>query len=117
VNKSQHYPDKAFVQFTGIIDRKFKETIEAKLNEIVSQALPIKASWWDKDDLIEKGADVGAHTAISGGELARIVEMEGAGGTPCCGTHVSNSSLVGKVVVNKISYSKGNTTIAYSISD
>jgi len=49
VNKSQHYPEKAFVQFTGIIDRKFKETIEAKLNEIVSQALPIKASWWDKE--------------------------------------------------------------------
>ena len=114
--KAQHYPDLAFVDFQGSIDGKHKEAIQAKADEFIRQKLPVKVYWWNEQELREKCAVVPAAVAIPEGELIRAVDIEGAGAYPCGGTHVPDTSQVGKVVIKRISRSKGNSKISYTIS-
>ena len=113
--KAQHYPETAFVDFQGSIDGKHKDAIQAKVDDFIRRALPVKVYFWNERELREKCAVVPAAVAIPEGDLIRAVDIEGAGAYPCGGTHVPNTSLVGKVYVKKISRSKGNSKISYSI--
>lgn len=114
--KAQHYPDSAFVDFRGLIDGKHKEIIQAKADEFIQRALPVKVFWLTEAELREKCVVVPEAVAIPEGELIRAVDIVGAGAYPCGGTHVPDSSKVGKVLIKKISRSKGNSKISYSIS-
>ena len=120
--KAQHYPEASFVDFRGLIDGKHKEAIQAQCDEFVKQALPIKVYWWSETELREKCAMVPDNVAIpvasitdDGAALIRAVDIEGAGAYPCGGTHVTDTSLVGKVEVRKISRSKGISKVSYSV--
>lgn len=113
--KAQHYPDAAFVDFRGLIDGKHKESIQTKVNELIQRALLIEVCWLTETELRGKCAIVPEAVAIPEGELVRVVDIVGAGACPCGGTHVPDSSQVGKVLVKKISRSKGNSKISYSI--
>lgn len=114
--KAQHYPDSAFVDFQGLIDGKHKEIIQAKADEFIQRALPVKVFWLTETELREKCVVVPEAVAIPEGELVRAVDIVGAGAYPCGGTHVPDSSKVGKLLIKKISRSKGNSKISYSIS-
>ena len=115
--KASHYPDAAFVEFKGLIDGKHKDAIQAKCDEFVNAGLPVEVRWWDEKELREKCAFVPevVHAGDKGG-LIRAVDIVGAGAYPCGGTHVEDTSLVGKVNVRKISRSKGISKISYSVS-
>jgi Ser-tRNA(Ala) deacylase AlaX len=121
--KAQHYPNAAFVEFRGLIDGKQKDAIQAQCDAFVSQALPIKVYWWNETELREKCAIVPENIAVpvvpdgNDGELGlvRAVDIEGAGAYPCGGTHVADTSVVGKVEVRKISRSKGISKVSYQI--
>jgi Ser-tRNA(Ala) deacylase AlaX len=121
--KAQHYPNAAFVEFRGLIDSKHKDAIQAQCDAFVSQALPIKVYWWTEADLREKCAIVPENVAVpvvaDGGDgelgLVRAVDIEGAGAYPCGGTHVPDTSVVGKLEVRKISRSKGISKVSYQI--
>ena len=121
--KAQHYPDAAFVEFRGLIDGKHKDAIQAQCNTFVEQALPIKVYWWNEAELREKCAIVPENVAVpvipEGGDgepgLVRAVDIEGAGAYPCGGTHVPDTSVVGKIEVRKISRSKGISKVSYRI--
>ena len=121
--KAQHYPDAAFVEFRGLIDGKHKAAIQAQCNTFVEQALPIKVYWWNEEELRERCAIVPENVAVpvipEGGDgepgLVRAVDIEGAGAYPCGGTHVADTSVVGKVELRKISRSKGITKVSYQI--
>lgn len=113
--KAQHYPDAAYVEFKGFIDGKHKDAIQAQTDELVKQKLPVKLHWWDMDELKEKCAAVLEGFEIPEGEKARAVEIVGAGAYPCGGTHVEDSSGVGKIMVGKIKRSKGMTKISYTV--
>jgi Ser-tRNA(Ala) deacylase AlaX len=111
--KAQHYPDSAFVEFQGLIDGKHKEAIEVKANDFVRRALPVKVYWWNVDELREECCVVSDNVVIPEGELVRAVDIEGAGAYPCGGTHVSDSSVVGRVHMRKISRQKGISKVSY----
>jgi Ser-tRNA(Ala) deacylase AlaX len=119
--KAQHYPDAAFVEFRGLIDGKHKDAIQEQCGAFVSQALPIKAYWLNEAELREKCAIVPDNlvAASDGGDgkagLFRAVDIEGAGAYPCGGTHVTDTSVVGRVEVRRITRSKGITKISYQI--
>ena len=115
--KAQHYPDAAFVEFKGVIDGKHKAAIEDQANRFVQRALPVKVYWWNKQEMEEKCAVVPENVVVIDGELLRAVDIEGAGAYPCGGTHVPDTSLVGKVVLRNISRRKGISKISYSISE
>lgn len=117
-SKASHYPDSAAVLFEGNIEGKHKEAIQARTDEFVKSASPVKIHWWTMDELLAKCAGVTDGFELPAGEtLGRVVEMEGLGSYPCGGTHVGDCSLVGKIVVKKISRSKGISRVSYTVDD
>ncbi|KAK8165410.1 Threonyl/alanyl tRNA synthetase [Phyllosticta citrichinensis] len=113
--KAQHYPGAAHVEFQGLIDGKYKDAIQAKVNAMLEQDLPVKVYWWTETEMREKCVFVAANMTAPEGELLRAVDIESAGAYPCGGTHVASTKLCGKVVVRKISRSKGNSRISYEV--
>ncbi|KAJ5414683.1 ATP binding/alanine-tRNA ligase [Penicillium cosmopolitanum] len=115
-SKASHYPDSASVVFEGTIEGKHKDAIQAKTDEFVRSASPVKIHWWSMEDLREKCYGVTEAFELPEGEvMGRVVEMEGLGSYPCGGTHVRDCSQVGKIVVKKISRSKGTSRVSYTV--
>lgn len=114
--KASHFPGAAFVEFRGSIDSKQKDAIQAQVDKFVGQALPVRVCWWGEDELKEKCTAVPEGFRLAGSELGRVVEIEGIGAYPCGGTHVADSSLIGKVIVRKISKSKGISKVSYEVA-
>ncbi|KAL6150356.1 hypothetical protein ACJBU6_10653 [Exserohilum turcicum] len=116
-SKASHYPDSASVGFHGTLEAKHKDAIQAKTDEFVKSARPIRIHWWPMDELLEKCHGTTDGFALPDGEtMGRVVEMEGLGSYPCGGTHVSDCSLVGRIEVKKISRSKGTTKVSYRVA-
>ncbi|RDW68859.1 putative alanine--tRNA ligase [Aspergillus mulundensis] len=115
-SKASHYPDAAWVMFEGTIEGKHKDAIQAKTDEFVRSASPVRIHWWSMEELKEKCFGVTEDFRLpEGEELGRVVEMEGLGSYPCGGTHVKDCSLVGRIVVKKISRSKGVSRVSYTV--
>lgn len=116
-SKASHYPDSAAVVFNGTIDGKHKEAIQAKTDEFVQSARPVRIHWWPMEELLAKchGTSEG-FTLPEGETVGRVVEMEGLGSYPCGGTHVQDCSQVGKIEVKKISRSKGTSKVSYRVA-
>lgn len=115
-SKASHYPDSAAVVFEGTIEGKHKDAIQAKTDEFVQSARPVKIHWWSMEELLEKCTGVAEGFALPEGEvMGRVVEMEGLGSYPCGGTHVQDCSQVGKIEVKKISRSKGISRVSYRV--
>ena len=116
--KAQHYPDASFVEFKGIIDGKYKESIQSLSSKFVSDALPVKLYWYKPEELKEKGAiTVGMPIVANPDGNVRVVDIVGAGAYPCGGTHVQDSRLVGTITVKNIKRQKGVSKISYAIGD
>lgn len=114
--KAQHYPDAAYVEFRGAIDGAHRDAIQAKTDELVGSRLPVRLHWWDEEELRERCNAVLDGFVIPEGEKARAVEIVGLGSYPCGGTHVEDSSGVGRIVVGKIKRAKGMTKISYCVT-
>ncbi|OBT71881.1 hypothetical protein VF21_10569 [Pseudogymnoascus sp. 05NY08] len=116
-SKASHYPDSAAVEFGGLIEGKHKDAIQAKTDEFVRSAKPVKIHWWSMEELLEKCSGVTEGFELPEGEvMGRVVEMEGLGSYPCGGTHVQDCSQVGKIEVKKISRSKGISRVSYRVA-
>lgn len=119
--KASHFPDMANVEFIGSIDGKHKAGIQAKVNEYVSACLPIEICQWNAEELKDPKNRVympensaGEFGMEEGGSL-RCVSVVGKGAYPCGGTHVQHTGLCGKIMVYKITRSKGVTRVSYSL--
>ena len=115
--KAQHYPDAAFVEFRGLIDGKHKAAIQERADDLVRQAIPVHVVWWGYEELKEKCAVVLDSVDASSTGLMRAVNIEGVGAYPCGGTHVTDTSRVGKLVVRNIKRQKGITKISYAVEE
>ncbi|KAI0860488.1 Threonyl/alanyl tRNA synthetase [Xylaria cubensis] len=114
--KASHYPDSAAVVFNGSIDGKHKDAIQAKTDEFVRSARPVKIHWWTMEELLAKCHGTAEGFTLPEGEtMGRVVEMEGLGSYPCGGTHVQDCSQVGKIEVKKIARSKGTSKVSYRV--
>jgi len=97
-----------------------KAAIEAKLNELVAQNLPLSARWIDD-------AELAAHPELvrtmsvkppSGQGRVRLMEVAGTDLQPCGGTHVRATGEIGAVRVDKIeSKGKRNRRVSLSLAD
>lgn len=115
-SKASHYPDSASVVFNGTIEAKHKDAIQAKTDEYVRSAAPVKIHWWPMEELREKCHAAEGFALPEGETMGRVVEMEGLGSYPCGGTHVQDCSQVGKIVVKKIARSKGTSKVSYTVA-
>lgn len=113
--KASHAPGSASVEFQGLVEEKMREAIQARVDELVEQALPIKICWFNEKEIHEHNVVTDGGFKVGPEGTSRVVEIGDFGGYPCGGTHVTDTKLIGKVVIKKIARKKGGTKISYDV--
>ncbi|KAI0857028.1 putative alanyl-tRNA synthetase [Xylaria cubensis] len=115
--KASHFPDSASCEFQGLIEGKWKDSIQARLDEYINKDMPVEIDFWDEDDFKANGLErlIPDRKAMgmADDEKFRVVKIIGAEVYPCGGTHVDSTQLCGKTNVKKISRSKGTSRVSY----
>ncbi|KIW95195.1 uncharacterized protein Z519_03779 [Cladophialophora bantiana CBS 173.52] len=120
--KASHFPDSAACEFQGLIEGKWKEPIQKRVDDYVARAMPVEIEFWDECDFRREGLerliprDDESVKLLAPGEKFRVVRIVGAEAYPCGGTHVDTTDLCGKVGVRKISRNKGTSRVSYNVS-
>ncbi|SPO03718.1 probable alanyl-tRNA synthetase [Cephalotrichum gorgonifer] len=115
--KASHFPDSASCEFQGLIEGKWKGPIQAKVDEYIAAGMPVEIEWWDEEDFRKRGLErlVPDPGLVQPGEKFRVVNIVGAEVYPCGGTHVDTTDRCGETTVKKISRSKGQSRVSYSV--
>lgn len=115
--KASHFPDSAACEFAGLIEGKWKDPIQKKVDEYVAAKMPVEIDWWDEEDFKEHGLErlIPDRSLAPPGEKFRVVNIVGAEVYPCGGTHVDTTDLCGETKVKKISRSKGQSRVSYTV--
>ncbi|CAJ2500321.1 Uu.00g031740.m01.CDS01 [Anthostomella pinea] len=115
--KASHFPDSAACEFQGLIEGKWKDAIQTRLDDYISKDMPVEIDFWDEDNFKANGLErlIPDRSAMgmAPGEKFRVVKMVGAEAYPCGGTHVDSTEQCGKTNVKKISRSKGVSRVGY----
>ncbi|KAF2222233.1 Threonyl/alanyl tRNA synthetase [Elsinoe ampelina] len=116
--KASHFPDSAGCEFQGSIGGEHKAEIQKQLDEYLEKAMPVEIDWWSEEDFRREGLERLIPEAMRGKEWEeklRVVRIVGAEVYPCGGTHVHTTDKCGKTTVKKISRSKGNSRVSYTV--
>ncbi|KAI5864864.1 ThrRS/AlaRS common domain-containing protein [Durotheca rogersii] len=115
--KASHFPDSAACEFQGLIEGKWKDAIQARVDEYVGRDMPVEIDWWDEGDFRDNGLErlIPDRKAMgmADDEKFRVVKIVGAEVYPCGGTHVDSTELCGRTSVKKISRAKGTSRVSY----
>lgn len=115
--KASHAPESASCEFKGLIDGKWKDGIQQKLDEFIDKDMPVEIDWWDEEEFRKNGMERlipdRKVLGMADDEKFRVVKIVGAETYPCGGTHVDSTRLCGKTNVKKISRSKGLSKVGY----
>ncbi|KAL0934944.1 alanyl-trna synthetase [Colletotrichum truncatum] len=116
--KASHVPDSASCEFQGLIDGKYKDSIQQRVNEYLDAKMPVKVDFWDEEEFRKRGLErlIPDRSLAPPGEKFRVVEIVGAEVYPCGGTHVDTTDLCGETTVRKISRSKGKSKVSYAVA-
>lgn len=115
--KASHFPDSAACEFQGVIEGKWKEGIQKRVDEFLDADMPVEIGWWDEEDFRKRGLErLIPERKLEGGENWRVVEIVGAEVYPCGGTHVDATKACGETKVKKISRSKGTSRVSYTVN-
>lgn len=116
--KASHFPESAACEFQGSIEGKWKQPIQARLDEYIKRGVPVEIDFWTEDDFRREGLErlVPDRSLLAPGEEKfRVVRLAGLETYPCGGTHVDTSDLCGEVNVRKIGRSKGTSRVSYAV--
>ncbi|KAA8651884.1 hypothetical protein EYZ11_009906 [Aspergillus tanneri] len=115
--KASHFPDSASCEFRGLIEGKWKESIQKKVDELIAAKLPVRVEWWDEDDFRVRGLQrlIPDRSLVAPGEKFRVVNIVGAEVYPCGGTHVETTDRCGETTVKKISRKMGISRVSYTV--
>jgi Ser-tRNA(Ala) deacylase AlaX len=117
--KASHFPDSAACEFQGLIEGKWKEPVQKKLDDYIEKDMAVEIDWWDEGDFKANGLErlIPDRKAMgmSDDEKFRVVRIVGAEVYPCGGTHVDSTKLCGKTNVKKIARSKGTSRVSYNL--
>jgi Ser-tRNA(Ala) deacylase AlaX len=116
--KASHFPDSASCEFRGLIEGKWKEPIQQRLDEYVARAMPVEIDFWDEEDFRKNDLErlIPDRSLAPPGGKFRVVRLVGAETYPCGGTHVDSTDQCGDPKVKKISRSKGISRVSYTVS-
>ncbi|KAK5630478.1 hypothetical protein RRF57_006193 [Xylaria bambusicola] len=117
--KASHFPDSASCEFQGLIEGKWKDAIQARVDEYINKDMPVEIDFWDEDDFKANGLERlmpdRKAMGMADDEKFRVVKIIGCEAYPCGGTHVDSTQLCGKTNVKKISRSKGISRVSYTL--
>ncbi|MCJ1363020.1 hypothetical protein MMC16_002126 [Acarospora aff. strigata] len=118
--KASHVPESAACEFQGLIEGKWKDMIQQKLDDYIQKDMPVEIDWWDEDDFKANGMERltpdRKAMGMTDDEMFRVVKIVGAETYPCGGTHVDSTQLCGKTNVKKISRAKGISRVGYFLA-
>ncbi|KAJ5760841.1 hypothetical protein N7520_007997 [Penicillium odoratum] len=106
--KANHTPKEAGMEYEGLLYNEHKPVIQAKIDELVQQDLPVTISWMDAGTVVDDRAKPGDGPV-------RIVSIGGLDQSPCGGTHVQRTGLVGSISIRKITRKSGISRISYEV--
>lgn len=115
--KASHFPGAAACEFQGLIDGKWKDAIQKKVDASIAARLPVSVEWWDENDFHSRGLEylIPDKGLVAAGEKFRMVNIAGLDVYPCGGTHVDTTDLCGHMTVRKITRKQGQSKVSYSI--
>ncbi|PSR80492.1 Threonyl/alanyl tRNA synthetase [Coniella lustricola] len=116
--KASHFPDAAACEFAGLIAGTWKEEIQKQVDKYIEADLQVVVEWWDEDEFRKRGLERLIPQNVNGkrgGEKLRVVNIVGAEVYPCGGTHVDSTRGCGETKVKKISRSKGQSRVSYTV--
>ena len=114
--KASHYPNAAFVEFSGVIPSTAKSMIQDTVDALVAQDLVVSIHFWDEETA--RRDCTGVLDTVKGDEDGvRVVQIGNVGSYPCGGTHVRRLSECGKVVVRGVKRQKGVSKVGYEVQD
>ncbi|KAJ1327556.1 misacylated tRNA(Ala) deacylase [Microdochium nivale] len=117
---ADHAPGTAACNFAGLLEGKWKESFQTKLDEYIEKDMPVEIEWWDEEDFRSRGLERlipdRKTLGMTDTEKFRIVTIVGAESYPCGGTHVDSTKLCGKTTVRKIGRSKGTSRVSYALA-
>ncbi|KAF3763218.1 putative alanyl-tRNA synthetase [Cryphonectria parasitica EP155] len=117
--KASHFPGSAACEFAGLLEGKWKPAIQEKVDAYIAAALPVEIEWWDEDEFRRRGLERlipgGDGLGLAPGDKFRVVNIVGAEVYPCGGTHVDTTDQCGETKVTKISRSKGQSRVSYTV--
>ncbi|KAJ5988831.1 hypothetical protein N7481_004041 [Penicillium waksmanii] len=108
--KANHAPGEACMEYEGLLYNEQKPLIQAKVDELVNQDLPILISW------VEDGSDLEGRGKNREGPI-RVASIGGLDQNPCGGTHVDRASLAGPITIRKVSRQKGISRVSYEVPE
>ena len=96
--------DKARLDFDVATDSLDREAIESRLSALVAGAHPVTSRWIADDEMATRPELVRTMSVKppTGQGRVRLLDIEGVDLQPCGGTHVQNTSEIGRVVITKI---------------
>ena len=96
--------DKAHLDFDIEMEKLAKDEIEARLNELISSSVETKPSWITDAELDARPELVKTMSVAPprGEGRVRLLEIPGVDLQACGGTHVRNTSEIGRLVVARI---------------
>jgi len=107
-SKGFHFPEGSYVEYHGELPEEIeqmKEKINITLQELSQKNIPIWVNYkwlWTLE--------------TPAGKTPRYVEFEWYKWCGCGGTHVKNSSEIGKVSIRKMKWKKGVLRVSYEIT-
>lgn len=115
--KASHFPGAAACEFQGLIDGKWKDAIQKKVDAAIATKLLVSVEWWDENDFHSRGLEylMPDKGLVAPGEKFRMVNIAGLDVYPCGGTHVDTTDLCGHTTVRKITRKQGQSKVSYSI--
>lgn len=117
--KASHFPDSAACEFRGLIEGKWKQPIQERVDDYLRRAMPVEIDFWTEDDFKREGLErlIPDRSLLPPGETKfRVVRIVGAEVYPCGGTHVDTTDLCGATTVKKIGRSKGISRVSYTVA-
>ena len=113
--KAYHFPNGAYVEYEGILDQDSREklitTLAHEVNKLIGAAFPILVKKYSKEEFLLKAKEI---PDIKEWPL-RAMSIADYEPIMCGGTHVSNTSEIGKVIIRKIKNVSGNLRISYEV--
>ena len=110
-----HGPPRAYVEYGASMDDSLLEEIERKANELLDSRRVIitEVSREELPKRIYGAPNLGRLPEM---ETYRIVEIEGVNAIPCSGTHVRNTSEIGRIQILGLEEVEGGVRLFYDVS-
>lgn len=119
VSSANHYPGQSRIVYDTVLTEEQRwlllDDLTAEIDRMLLRNNRIRIE--EITDRAEAARLVGfVPDYVPAGEPVRIVFVSDGPGRPCCGTHVTEISEVGSILIRKIRTKKAQTSISYDIA-